>query len=44
MRKQLQIYEQTDAYCKLYAVRSTLHATPRIPPSALRPTLPIRQY
>ena len=36
VRKKLQIYEQT-ANCKL-------HATPRIPPSAPRPTMPIRQY
>ena len=51
MRKQLQIHEQTDAYCKLYSTRRTLHAarctlhtTHRIPFFVPRPTMPSRQY
>ena len=35
VRKQLQFYEQDDAYCKLYATRRALHAAHHYPHSAL---------
>ena len=35
VRKQLQIYEQTDAYCKCTATRHTFHAARHSPNSAL---------